>query len=283
MKFSQPAVFVFASLILISACDRPERDGERAERTERERRSEQRAEEREERREERTSSESVAQKRDVEDFHSIELRGAAELNITVGPAASLNLDASERTLKYVETRVKGDTLVIDVTKSRGWFSENGRLKITVTVPTLESLESNGAGDIEITGLNGGEQKLELAGAHNVKAEGRLDKLTLKLSGAGNANYRNVIVGDARVTVNGAGNVEVHATESLRAEVNGVGAVTYSGNPQKVESELHGLGSISRRNNAEHEDEPQEEKTQDDKPAAAAAVSDVAEQQKREQP
>jgi hypothetical protein len=47
-------------------------------------------------------------------------------------------------------------------------------------------------------------------------------------------------------VNGAGNVEVHATRSLRAEVNGVGAVRYAGDPAKVESELHGLGAITRR-------------------------------------
>jgi Putative auto-transporter adhesin, head GIN domain len=172
--------------------------------------------------------------------------------ITVGPATSLNLDADERTLKNVETRVKGDTLIIDVTKSHGWFSDQGHLKIVVTTPTLKSLESNGAGDIEITGLNGGEQSLELAGAHNVKAEGRLDKLTVELAGAGNVDYHKVITGVARVTVNGAGNVEVNTTESLRAEVNGVGAVRYLGNPAKVESELHGLGAITRRESNAHE-------------------------------
>jgi len=187
------------------------------------------------------------------------MRGAAEVIINVGPPASLNLDADERTMKYVETRVKGDRLYIDVSKKHSWFSNQSRLKITVTLPMLKSLESDGAGDIEITGLNGGDQELDLSGAHNVKAEGHLDKLRLKLSGAGNVNYKKVVIADARVTVNGAGNVELHTTDSLRAEVNGVGAVTYSGDPDKVESQLHGLGSIGRADPSSKDDEVSDEK------------------------
>jgi hypothetical protein len=264
MKFYLPAI-VFASLTVLSACERPEPGSESDDRSDRQdRHDERRAES-----DERSESTLLAQTRTVENFDSIELRGAAELLINVGPAASLNLDASERTLKYVETRVHGEKLIIDVSKSQAWFSNQGHLKITITTPTLKSLESNGAGDIEIRGLNGGEQELVLAGAHNVKGEGRLDKLKLKLSGAGNINYKNVIVTDARVTVNGAGNVEINTSESLRAEVNGVGAVTYSGNPRKVESELHGLGSISRA----------DKQSKDDSPADSAA--DTAETQKRE--
>jgi len=238
MNFSRPAAVLLASCILLSACERPDTESERIS---------QHASERESERESRAESSSITQSRAVEDFQSIEMRGAAELIVKVGPAASLNLDASDRTLKHVETRVSGNTLVIDLGKTRGWFSEHGSLKVTVTTPALKSLESNGAGDIKITGLNGGDQELRLAGAHNVEAEGRLDKLTVVLSGAGNVDYHKVIAVDAKVTVNGAGNVEVQATQSLRAEVNGVGAVRYSGDPAKVESELHGLGAITRRN------------------------------------
>ena len=160
--------------------------------------------------------------------------------------------------------MSGDTLVIDVAKSRGWFSEHGRLKIIVTTPVLKSLESNGAGDIEINGLNGGDHELSLAGAHNVKAEGRVNKLTIELSGAGNVDYDKVVAADARVTVNGAGNVEVQATQSLRAEVNGVGAVRYSGDPGKVESELHGLGAITRRNGNSRSDKDDGDKSHAEK-------------------
>jgi len=234
---------LLVSLVILSGCERPETGSERESRESRQTR--------EHRREAASESKSyVAETRDIESFESIELRGAAELDINVGPAASVNLNGSERTLKQVETRVSGDKLIINVSKSRGWFGDGGHLKVSITTPKLTKLESNGAGDIEIHGLNGGEQTLELAGAHNVKAYGHVDELKIELSGAGNVDYRNVVAAKARVKVNGAGNVEVHATESLRAEVNGVGAVRYSGDPAKVESELHGLGAITRRDDSE---------------------------------
>jgi hypothetical protein len=249
----------------LPGCERPEPGSEHADRSERHWHWDDRKDERSDRKGENESIATLSQSRVVDNFDSIEMRGAAEVLIKVGPAASLNLDADERTMKYVETHVKGDKLYIDVSKKHSWFSDQSRLKITVTLPMLKLLESDGAGDIEITGLNGGDQEMELSGFHNVKAEGHLDKLKLTVSGAGNVNYKKVIVADARVTINGGGNVELHTTDSLRAEVNGFGAVTYSGNPSKVESQLHGLGSIGRADkSSDEEDVPDEKKAVEQK-------------------
>ena len=225
--------------LAFSACERPEPPSERdlqVERDSRDSRSSTGS----------RTAKSINQSREVENFTAIELRGAGEINITVGAPASVALEGRERTLERVDTRVSGETLIIDVAKTRGWFSDYGRLKIDIALPELKSLESNGAGEIKITGLSGGEQRVRLAGAHELKAEGTLDRLDVEVSGAGSVDYDKVVVADAKVRVNGAGSVEVHATESLDAEVNGVGAVQYSGDPKKVESNLHGLGSIRRR-------------------------------------
>jgi len=229
----------FCVLLFAAACERPEPPSahdlqvERDTRTSRETR-------------ESSSAKSITVNRPVENFTAVELRGAAEVNVTIGPIAAVELEGRERTLERVETKVTGETLVIDIAKTRGWFSDYGRLKINITVPELKSLESNGAGEIEITGLAGGEQRLRLAGAHEVKAEGTLDRLDVEVSGAGSVDYSKVVAAEAKVRVNGAGSVEVQATEEVDAEVNGVGTVQYTGDPKKVESNLHGLGSIRRR-------------------------------------
>jgi hypothetical protein len=245
MKFILPAAVLFATLGLLLGCERPEPGSEHTDRSERHDGWDDQKGERSDHEDEDRTVATIAQSRVVENFDSIEMHVAAAVVIKVGPAASLSIDADDRTLKYLETRVKGDKLYIDVSKKHSWNSNQSHLKITVTLPALKSLEADGAGDIEITGLNGGDQELELSGLQNIRAEGHLDKLKLKISGAGNVNYKKVIVANARVTVNGAGNVELHTTDSLHAEVNGVGMVTYTGNPSKVESELHGLGSIGR--------------------------------------
>jgi hypothetical protein len=251
---------VFTGLI-ISGCDRPERDSDGEWKVEidtdndkhhAEKNSAEAVAKADESDTKKEGAESdgkeglVPQQRNIEDFDAIEMHGAADLKIVVGPAASVSVETSERRQKDVKVHVEGHTLQIDVTKMRGWFGESGPLKLAITTPELKSLESNGAGAIAISGLHGGDQKLELAGAHDVKGEGSLDKLTIELSGAGSVDFKNVETQEAKVEVNGAGNVEVTAKKSLHAEVNGVGAVRYGGNPEKVESELHGLGSITRR-------------------------------------
>jgi prolipoprotein diacylglyceryltransferase len=118
--------------------------------------------------------------------------------------------------------------------------------LTITTQKLTSLQSSGAGSIEITGLNGGDQTVRIAGAHNLEAHGQLDKLTVELDGAGNVDYGSVTSQEATIVVNGAGHVLVRPTQLLSATVNGIGAIHYKGEPQKVESNLHGIGTIGKQ-------------------------------------
>jgi hypothetical protein len=175
------------------------------------------------------------------------LRGAAELDILVGKSPSIKIEGTEYAVKNLHTEVHDNMLSIEAKKAGwAWFGDRDELKLTITTPKLTTLQSSGAGNIEVRGLDGGDQTVRIAGAHNVQARGKLDKLVVELDGAGNVDYGSVTTGEAIVTVNGAGHVVVRPTELLSATVNGVGAVHYKGEPQKVESNIHGIGSISRQ-------------------------------------
>jgi hypothetical protein len=188
-----------------------------------------------------------AESRDIGSFEAIELRGAAELNIVVGQPAAIKIEGTEYAVKGLRTEVHDNTLSIEAKKSGwAWFGDRDELKLTISTPKLTTLQSSGAGNIEVKGLDGGDQTVRIAGAHNVEAHGKLDKLVVELDGAGNVDYGSVTSTEAKVTVNGAGHVLVRPTELLSATVNGVGAVHYKGEPQKVESNIHGIGTISRQ-------------------------------------
>jgi len=250
------AVVMVGSVVTFTGCERPERGSSSDDSTatsagRSDNGSNEDAETREDRRSER-KAEYKTETRDypVANFDEIDLRGAAEVHVNIGPAATLQITGTTRALKAIDVDVAGETLDINVAKGRRWFGDTGRLKIDITTPALKSFESNGAGDIEINGFAGGDHELRVSGAHNVEASGTLDQLKIELDGAGNVDFRKVIAAEAKVTVNGAGNVELHTTQALKAEVNGVGAIRYDGDPKKVESELHGLGSISPRSKPE---------------------------------
>ena len=188
----------------------------------------------------------VTQQRDVGDFSVVDVSGAATLDVLVGPAATLSLTGSQKTLDAVEARVVNGTLVV---KRRGmtfWTSGSGPLQIRLTAPQLKSLGVNGAGKVSVNGLAGGELALQINGAGELEATGTLDSLSVSMNGAGNMDLSRLVTNAATVTVNGAGNLEVNATGSLVATVNGVGNVRYLGKPAQVHPTINGVGSISPR-------------------------------------
>ena len=188
-----------------------------------------------------------ATSRDLGTFEAISLRGAADVRITVGEAASIKIEGSTYAVKNLQTEVNQNTLSIESHKSGwAWFGDRDELRLTITMPKLTSFESSGAGNIQVTNLNGGDQNVRIAGAHNLVAHGKLDKLSIELDGAGNVDYGDVQTQEATITVNGAGHVVVKPSGRLVATVNGVGAINYLGEPQKVESNLHGIGTIARQ-------------------------------------
>lgn len=192
----------------------------------------------------------VNERREVQSFDSISLEGAAKLEIRIGEPVSVLITGNEKSVARTETNVSGGTLHIK-NKARDWvMSNNSRLTIQITLPKLDSLELEGGNDVSLAGLHGGDTTIKAAGAANIKAEGQLDELTVKLAGAGHADLSKLAVADAKVTVDGVGSVIVNPHESLDATMNGVGAIFYTGSPNKVNTRMNGLGTIARQDSSE---------------------------------
>jgi hypothetical protein len=190
-----------------------------------------------------SSGPPVSQERGLDAFHSIDLRGAAELDVLVGPHQSVVIEASPEELAHVKTTVIHGELVVEH-DAGGWLRLRGsHLKLRVTLPKLNALALNGAGHITVAGLAGGATSMVLSGAGDLEASGTLETLTARLNGAGNADLSRVTATSATVAVNGAGNLVVRATQRLDARLNGVGTIRYIGKPVELATEINGVGSI----------------------------------------
>jgi hypothetical protein len=204
---------------------------------------------------------SRSESREVGSFDSIDMSGAARLEITVGKPESLVIEGRSSSIERVETKVRHNTLFIE-SKPRDWFMSSNRRRITlkISVPKLESLQVEGGNDVRLTGFDGGETTIHAAGAAHILAEGHLDELTVRMSGAGHGDFSRLIAGEAKVIVEGVGSVIVHPKDTLDATMNGVGAILYTGNPREVNTRMNGLGTIARRDpkdieQEDHEDAP----------------------------
>lgn len=198
----------------------------------------------------------------VESFDSIDLDGAARLEITIGQPASVVISGSEKSVRRVDAKVSGDTLRIK-SRAKDWVirNDNARLTFQITLPRLKSLELEGGNDVHVTGFAGGETKIRASGALNMNADGHLEKLTMRMSGAGHADLSKLVTDEARVTVDGVGSVIVNPRESLDATMNGVGAIFYTGSPSHVNTRMNGLGTIGKRDSTQPA--PEEDKKQID--------------------
>ena len=198
--------------------------------------------------------------REVGSFDSIDVEGNTHLEIAVGEPESVVIEGRELFVKRIRTEVHGDTLHIKSSrKDWGWTNGDSRVTLRISVPHLESLELQGGNEVRITGFKGGDTKIEIQGAADIRAAGQIDELTVSMSGAGNADLSKLIATDARVRVSGVGSIFVHPKDTLDATMNGVGAIFYSGSPRKVNTHMNGLGTISQRDKKDDDDDWREDR------------------------
>jgi hypothetical protein len=187
------------------------------------------------------------QTRELAGFSGIDMEGAARLEISVGAPYSVELEAPAEVLKRVKTQIRGETLAIE-SRPKDWFPSSGRARLTVRIslPELTALSLGGGNDVEVQGYAGGESSIKVEGAASIEARGELDRLVVRMSGAGQADLSELIAARVKVTVDGVGTAVVHATDALDATMNGVGAIHYVGDPSEVSTRMNGVGSIGKK-------------------------------------
>jgi hypothetical protein len=196
---------------------------------------------------------------EIGDVTAVVLDTAGDLTITEGEP-SLTIHAPASVLDALTSTVSDGVLVLG---RRGpdlaWG--NVDIRYELTVPSLESIEVNGAGDVDSTvsgenlsievsgagdvtvdGVDADRVEVRISGAGDIELDGTAQSLEVEIDGVGEVDADDLEVVDAVVDISGAGDAHVNATGTLTAEVSGVGSVHYRGDPD-VDSDISGLGEV----------------------------------------
>jgi len=187
------------------------------------------------------SGQVIDQSRDVGYFSGIRVYGSGKLYITQGGSPSVNIQAEDNLMDIIETRVEGDTLVIDTTHP--YHSHIGII-VYVTMSDIRELSLHGAWkmysqsgittnrlDLEITGA--GEIQLEvtanriftaISGAGSIQLSGSADSHFLQISGAGSLRATGLEVKRYDIIISGAGDCRIFVTEQLDVSISGAGSI-----------------------------------------------------------
>ena len=188
----------------------------------------------------------ISQTRDVDTFTRVQVKGGIELDLTAGESQSVKVDAHDGYIADIKTYVRGDTLVIDMDTddSDDGINMHGHdVRVTISMKMLEELEVLGAVDADIRGIDSKELKIDIKGAGDLDIEGTCGSLELELKGAGDVDAEDLKCENVEVAVKGVGEAVVFASETVDADVSGIGSITVYGEPSRVRQSDGFLGSI----------------------------------------
>lgn len=211
--------------------------------------------------------------RDVEAFTTVGFAISGTLYISQAETHSVEIEADDEILEYIETVVNNGRLHIRGQEETGWFSwlgsttrRNATADVYVTMPSLEGVSVAGSGDVivrdtftsdrfsvEIAGSGTIELPLEatavtarIAGSGSMDLSGTAERLSADIAGSGNVRAGDLQVDRAEVNIAGSGDCYVHAVQQLQANIMGSGDVIYAGEPE-IERSVLGSGQVRMMN------------------------------------
>jgi Putative auto-transporter adhesin, head GIN domain len=185
---------------------------------------------------------AATQARSLPPFTGLDLAGDNNVVVEVGGKQSVVVHADRNLLRRVTTQVRSGRLVIGTTP--GNLAARSPMFVTVSVPSLDAVSLEGAGNIAVTGIHSRALSVALPGSGNIDVTGTTTRLDVTIDGAGTTMLRRLIARDAKAAIDGDGTISLTATRSLTARVSGSGTVMYAGNPPHVTQSITGTGTIT---------------------------------------
>lgn len=190
------------------------------------------------------NGELAKEERDIDNFEKLNVGGSFNVEIKVGEETSLRIETDENLMKYIVTRVKGNTLHIDSKKN---LKPKEGLNIYITTNKLTEIDCSGAASVEAYDVYSNRFKVDVSGAADVNLEGNVESLDADISGAASLDAEDLIAKNVSVDASGASNASVYASVGVRAEASGASSVNCYGDPKNgVRSDVSGAGSIKRK-------------------------------------
>jgi len=182
--------------------------------------------------------------RQVSNFSSISSKSVGRVTVQQTGKESLTITSEDNILPLQESYVANNVLYLTTVKD-AHFNPTKSIEFVVEVKSLESLNINGVGSVEVKDIHGKRLSISLDGVGSMTISGNVDVLELTLSGVGIFNGKEFKTKQATVRNSGVGSAVVNVSEQLDATVSGVGSVEYIGSPQVRES-VRGVGTVKKR-------------------------------------
>jgi len=187
----------------------------------------------------------ISENYDLSGFDNLEIGGVFELDVIVGDSFSVEASGSEDEMENIKVFVEGDTLRIENKKKR-WRNNKNRhgVDIKISMPSLSAIAIGGVGEVDITGISGGDLDVEVGGVGEITINGNCKNLDIDIAGVGEMNAKALECEHADIDLAGVGEINVYASQSVDVSAMGVGEVNVYGNPEQVDKNKSFLSQVN---------------------------------------
>ena len=210
------------------------------------------------------STASVQEKKNLTGVTRLQLDGVFNLTLTQSDQESIEVVGDESMIKKLLINQDGDLLTLSTEEDlNNNFLARKELRINLNLKDLKELNYDGVGnvktmgtfkvaDVRLIGAGVGNLELDLDAQQidanfdmvgNINLQGKANRAFFTNNGVGNLDASNLIVKNMEINSSGIGNVEVHCSGDLSLMVDGIGKVSYSGNPRIIKKEVSGIGKV----------------------------------------
>ena len=193
----------------------------------------------------------------------VSLNIAGQVTLTPATTQRITITASDNVISSIGTRISEGIWIIEPAEC---ITNIRNLSIVVETPLIENVVLAGSGDISSTGafspavaeilltgsgnidleMEATEVRAVLNGSGSITVTGSAEQLTASLGGSGSIWAFDLPVDAASVNIQGSGDVEVSASDSLDVDISGSGTVTFRGEPN-ISQRITGSGEIRQDN------------------------------------
>lgn len=173
---------------------------------------------------------------------ALDVGGSLPVEVRVGPAPSLVVEADSNLLPLIRTEASGDTLRI--------WSEKGLrsktpLRIVYTTPRLSEISASGATRIDVRDLNGAPLDVRKSGSSEVRLTGKVDNLNARSSGSGLLDASALQINGIDATVSGSSRMRLGQVKGdhARMELSGSSSLDASGAVRSLSARVSGSANV----------------------------------------
>lgn len=218
------------------------------------------------------SDKTISRDYNVSAFHAIESEIVGNIIFTQSETTKVSAEGEEKWVNNLVVKVENGTLKLDKKKDIKNTLFGGRktqrLTVYVSAPDISHLDLDGVGNMRFEGnvhleslsidsdgvgnfhaeqLTCGRLKVESDGVGNITLKGKGQFAEYLSDGVGNIDATKFEAEDAIVRSSGVGNVKCYASKSIELYGNGVGNITYYGNPEVKSLSKNGIGKVKSGN------------------------------------